>query len=366
MKRLQKLHSGLKEKELDAILIGQLENVRYLSGFTGSAGWLLITSNKAFLAVDFRYQEQAKRETTDFEVIQVKGDITKWFPEMISDLNVKRIGFEADYFPFATYHQLVQTISKNQFNFQLVATSGLVESLRVVKEPEELELILQAAKLTDAAFEYVQATIRPGMTEKELAWELEKFLREKGSESLPFEPIVASGPNSALPHAKPSERSILSGEPLLIDIGARIGGYCSDLSRTLYLGKPDKTFATVYQVVLGAQLAALAMIEANMNGKTADSLARTVIEEAGYGEAFGHGLGHGIGLAAHESPRLAADSSDLLTDGMVFTVEPGVYIPGWGGVRIEDVVVLEKGKPKGIAKAAKGLENILLGGNAYA
>ena len=357
MKRLLKLRPRLEDKELDALLLARLENIRYLSGFTGSTGWLLVTHNKAILAVDFRYQEQAKKETTDFEIVQIKGDIPTWFSGIISDLNIKRIGFEADYLPFATYHQLVQTMTKNQSNTKLVATSGLVESLRAVKEPEELGFIFEATRLTEAAFEYAQATIRPGITEKELAWELERFLRERGSESLPFDLIIASGPNSALPHAKPSERNIVAGEPILIDIGAKLSGYCSDLSRTLCLGKPDGTFTTIYQVVLGAQLTALAMIEADMDGKTADSLARTVIEEAGYGEAFGHGLGHGTGLSAHESPRLAADSSDILKDGMVFTVEPGIYIPGWGGIRIEDMVVLEGGKPKAITKVTKTLEN---------
>ncbi len=362
MKRLQQLRSRLEEKELDAVLVARLENIRYLSGFTGSTGWLLITHNKALLAVDFRYQEQTKGETTGFEIVQIKGDVPVWLPGIISDLNVKRIGFEADYLPFAVYQQLVQAIKKNQSKSQFVATSGLVESLRTIKEPEELEFILKAAKLTEAAFNYTQTIIRPGIIEKELAWELEKFLRENGSDSLPFELIVASGPNSALPHAKPSQRSILAKEPILIDIGAKANGYCSDLSRTLCLGKPDETFTTIYQVVLGAQFTALAMIEANMDGKTADGLARAVIEESGYGEAFGHGLGHGIGLAAHEPPRLAADSLDLLQDGMVFTIEPGIYIPGWGGVRIEDMVLLEKSKPKEITKAVKGFRDIVLGG----
>lgn len=355
MKRLQGLRSKLAEKELDAILVAQPENRRYLSGFTGSAGWLLITHNNAFVAVDFRYVEQAEKEVSNFEIIQIKGEGTGWFSGVVSDLNIKRIGFEADYLPFATYHQLVQ-VSRKGSNLQLVPAAGLVESLRAVKEPEELKLISEAVDLADAAFEYARATIHPGISEKELAWELERFLREKGSEILPFELIVASGPNSALPHARPTERNILSGEPVLIDIGARVGGYCSDLSRTLCLGNLDNTFTTVYQVVLGAQLTALAMIESGKDGKAADNLTRLVIDEAGYGENFGHGTGHGIGLAAHELPRLAPDSSDSLRDGMVFTVEPGIYITGWGGVRIEDLVVLEKGKPKRLTKAAKGLE----------
>ena len=191
------------------------------------------------------------------------------------------------------------------------------------------------------------------MTEKEAAWEIEKFLREKGSESLPFEVIVASGPNSALPHAKPSPRRINSGEPVIIDIGAKCGGYCSDLSRTICLGTPDDTFNKIYDTVLGAQLTALAIIKEGMTGEQVDSLARTVIEQAGYDQAFGHGLGHGLGLVPHESPRLGPNSVELLTSGMVFTIEPGIYLSGWGGVRIEDTIVMENGKARVISKARK-------------
>jgi Xaa-Pro aminopeptidase len=191
------------------------------------------------------------------------------------------------------------------------------------------------------------------MSEMEVAWEIEKFLREKGSQPLPFDLIVASGPNAALPHAKPSERIIQTGEPVIVDIGARVNGYTSDMTRTFCLGNPDDTFKKVYDTVLGAQLAALAIIKEDMSGSEADTLARTVIEEAGYKEAFGHGLGHGVGLATHEMPRLGPNSTDKLTSGMVFTVEPGIYLPGWGGVRIEDVAVIDNGKVKSISKARK-------------
>jgi len=191
------------------------------------------------------------------------------------------------------------------------------------------------------------------MSEKEVAWEIEKFLREKGSEPIPFDIIVASGSNSALPHAKPSPRTIHSGEPVVIDIGARCGGYCSDLSRTICLGTADDTFNKVYDTVVEAQLTAMAAIREGMSGGEIDNLARMVIKQAGYGEAFGHGLGHGIGLAPHELPRLGLNSLDHLADGMVFTIEPGIYLVGWGGVRIEDIVVMEGGKIRVISKARK-------------
>jgi Xaa-Pro aminopeptidase len=201
--------------------------------------------------------------------------------------------------------------------------------------------------------EHISHYIRRGMREREIAWELEKFLREKGSQSLPFEIVVASALNSALPHAKPTDRPIGGGEPIVIDIGAKIGGYNSDLTRTLFLGNPDPVFERIYHIILEAQRAALEGIREGMSGEEADALSREVIERAGFGSAFGHGLGHGIGLAPHENPRLGLGSSHILSEGMVFTIEPGIYLPDWGGVRVEDVVVLEKGRLKVLSQSEK-------------
>jgi Xaa-Pro aminopeptidase len=351
--RLQKLRHNLAQKELDVLLVSQPENRRYLSGFTGSTGWLLISHSNACLAVDFRYVEQAKKEAPGFDVVHIKGDIINWLPALVSDSGCKKVGFEAGQISVALYQQLCKTISDACYKFQLIPATNLVESLRAVKEPEELKLITEAVKLADAAFDHAKSVLRPGVTEKEIAWGLEKFLREKGSDAVPFDIIVASGHNAALPHAKPSEQMILKNVPVVIDLGARVNGYCSDLSRTFLLGDGDKTFSKIYDIVLGAQLTALATIRTGMNGEQADRLARMVIEQANYGDAFGHGLGHGVGLEAHESPRLGPNSSDLLIDGMVFTIEPGIYIAGWGGVRIEDTVVMENGKVKTLTSADK-------------
>ena len=251
------------------------------------------------------------------------------------------------------YRQLSDILNETESRLQLVPVEGLVESLRATKEPEEIELITKAVELTDKAFEYIKDMVHIGMSEKEVAWEIEKFVRENGSQSIPYDIVVASGPNSALPHAKPAQRQINSGEPVLIDMGARFGGYSSDLSRTICIGVPDNTFNKVYDTVLGAQLAAITIIKEGMSGDEADSLARTVIEQAGYGEAFGHALGHGVGLAPHEQPRLGPNSTGLLTSGTVFTIEPGIYLAGWGGVRIEDLVVMENGKIRVMSKAQK-------------
>jgi Xaa-Pro aminopeptidase len=353
IKRLQKLRAWIAEKGLDALLISQPENLRYLSGFTDSSGWLLISGQNAILATDFIRVEQAKAESPGFEIIQIKQELHDWLPGLISDLGWHKLGFEANLISYDGYHKLSEAIKTKQINLELVATTGTVEQLRSTKEPEELKSITKAIELADAVFEQAKAMIRPGITEREIAWEIEKNLRQKGSEGIPFEIIVASGRNSALPHARPTEKTIRSGEPVLIDMGARIGGYCSDLSRTLFLGKADKTFQEIYNIVLKAQTTAIERIESDMDASQADQLARIVIEQAGYGDAFGHGLGHGVGLAVHEFPRLGLSSSDSLADGIVFTIEPGIYLVGQGGVRIEDMVVLKNGKARVLTRASK-------------
>ncbi len=352
--RLQKLRQKLAEKDIDAIFISQPENRYYLSGFDGSAGFLLITAKETILATDFRYIEQVKRQAPDYKIFQITSDVVNQFPELVAGLSLQKLGFEARHITFAMYRQLNDKIGKMQPPPKLVPLDEVVESLRVVKEPEEIEFITRAAEISDSAFQHIDDLIRVGMTEREVAWEVEKFLRENGSQAMPFDMIVASGLNSALPHAKPSLRTIQSGEPVLFDIGAKVDGYSSDLSRTICLGAPDDTFKKVYDTVLGAQLTALAIIKESMTGEQGDSLARTVIKEAGYAEAFGHASGHGVGLASHESPRLGPGSAETLTSGMVFTVEPGIYLPGWGGIRIEDLVVMENGKARVISKARKG------------
>ncbi|MFO7996144.1 MAG: Xaa-Pro peptidase family protein [Dehalococcoidia bacterium] len=355
IERLQKLRTSVVEKGLDGLLVSRPENLRYLSGFTGSPGLLFISGQHAILATDFRYVQQARGESSGFEIIQTKRELRDWFPGLVSDLGWHKLGFEADYVSYDGHQQFRRAIETRQVNVELVPTSGLVEHLRSMKEPEELRLINKAVALADAAFEQAKAVIRAGVTEKEAAWEIEKFLRQEGSEGTPFEIIVAAGSNSALPHARPTERTICAGEPILLDMGARISGYCSDLSRTLFLGETDKTMREIYDIVLKAQTAAVEGVRSGMKASQADKLARSVIEQAGYGEDFGHGLGHGVGLAVHEFPALGPASSDSLADGMVFTMEPGIYLAGQGGVRIEDMVVLENGKARVLSRVEKGL-----------
>ncbi len=328
----------------------------YLSGFDGSAGYLLVTPEAAVLATDFRYIEQAKAQAPEYEVFEITGGVPEWFPRLVAGLSPGRLGFEAGHITLAQYRELSGVPDKAKPWLSLVPVDGLVESLRAIKEPEEIELITRAVEISDKAIEYIAGRIQAGMTEKEIAWELERFMREHGSQSMPFDIIVASGPNAALPHARPSERKIRTQEPVVIDMGARVGGYCSDLSRTIFLDMPpykEDICNRVYDTVLGAQLAAIAMIEEGMTGEEADRLPRMMIQDAGFGKAFGHSLGHGIGLVPHEQPRLGPRSTDILTSGMVFSIEPGIYLSGWGGVRTEDLVVMENGKARVLSRARK-------------
>ena len=349
IRRLNKIRQKISENGLDALFVSQAENRRYLSGFTGSAGYLFVTQSDAVLATDFRYIEQGQEQAPEFKIFQTQGAISKWFNELISSFDIKKIGFDANDISFATYRSITAGITGKE----LIPTEGLIESLRAIKDDDELALMIKAIAVCDAAFEKVSDGMEIGMTEAEVAWGLEKTIRENGSGVLPFNIIVASGPNAAQPHHQPGSRPIAAGEPVIIDMGASIDGYTSDLSRTVCLGKQDNKFGKIYDLVLGAQLTAIATMESGMTGDTADRLARTVIDQGGYGDNFGHGLGHGVGLATHEAPRVGKESKDILVDSMVFTIEPGIYIPRWGGVRIEDMVVLKQGRAQVLTKAHK-------------
>ena len=353
MQRLQNLRSKLLPDGPDGLLIGSSPNRRYITGFRGSAGWLLATATGACLAVDFRYVEQARQETAGFEILHITGDLQSWLPGLAAKMGVSRLGIEADHLAYSTYQSIAGTAKTASRPFKVLPVNNMVESLRAVKDAAELDAVEKACRTADDAISKLASRLKAGATEKQVAWELESLLRQKGSETLPFEIIVASGSNAALPHAQPSDRAIGAGETVIIDFGARCGGYCSDITRTFMIGEGTEKFNTVYNIVLGAQMTALSLIEKGMAARSADALARGMIEKAGYGEFFGHGLGHGIGLETHESPRIGALSEDVLQDGMVFTVEPGIYLPGWGGVRIEDTVTITDGKLRKLTHAAK-------------
>ena len=339
--RLGKLRSGIDELGLDAILVSKPENRRYLSGFTGSAGYLLVTANEALLATDFRYVEQAKNQATNFEIVR-STDRWSWLKTILDRLNTIRIGVEADHMSISINQQLISTFKDVPHGEKpvFVPTNSIIETQRTIKDPNEIRGIKTAIEIADTAMMKVTSTIHEGQTEKEVAWNLEKTMRELGADGPSFDTIVASGPNGAMPHHRPSDRTILRGDPIVIDMGAQVNGYCSDITRTICIGDPSETFHKVYDTVLGAQLTAIELIKPGVSGEEADSYARDVINASPYAETFGHSLGHGVGLAVHELPTLGPKSAQVLEKDMVFTIEPGIYISGWGGVRIEDMVLL--------------------------
>jgi Xaa-Pro aminopeptidase len=364
--RIAKLRARLAERGLDALFVSAPAedihhtlgaNRRYLSGFSGSMGHLLITLDTAFIAVDFRYFEQAEREAPEYTLWKAVGGMKAWLPQLAGEARLagKKLGFESGGITHAMYSAVRDALAElpEADRPQLIPTDGLVEELRALKEPEELEALRRAVELGDAAFQDVAARIEPGWTEKQVAWEIEKYAREHGAEGLSFPTIVAAGPWGAMPHAQPRDHVIEAGDGVVIDMGVSLDGYASDLTRTVFVGEPDDQFKKIYDIVLAAQLTAEELVHSGMTGSDAHNIAHKVIEAAGYGESFGHGLGHGVGLQVHESPRVGGTSEDVLQDGMVITVEPGIYLPGWGGIRIEDMGYLKDGKYVNFTTAPK-------------
>ena len=354
--RIERLREALGENEIDAMLVSSPENRRYLSGFTGSAGYLLISEAAQVLVTDFRYTEQAEGQAPGYKVERMTaGQGWKWLPELAHDAGIRRVGFEASDVSVATHSAFRKAISEHEESTgpDLVETSELVDKMRAVKDRDELEILTKAVEVTDQALESVAATVEPGVTEGEIAWELEKSMREQGAEGLAFETIVAAGPNGALPHHLADETPLQEGQAVVIDMGAKYDGYCADLTRTIVVGEPDDKFAEVYNKVLEAQIEAEERVRPGMTGQEVDAISRDIIAEAGYGDNFGHSLGHGVGLAVHEYPRVGPTGEDAIEDGMVFTVEPGIYLSGWGGVRIEDIVVMENGRARVLSRAPK-------------
>jgi Xaa-Pro aminopeptidase len=334
--RLKRLRQAMKEKEIEALLITNPLNRRYLSGFTGTAGYLLISETAAYLLTDGRYTEQAKNQATQFEVISRSERVLETVADLLQQERVSTLGFESDHLTVAEYQQLKTAIAP-------VATKHvrqLVEELRMIKDEQEIECIKRAIRVVDEVFVELLAEIAPGMTEHHVATRMEYLMREKGASGSSFDTIVASGVRSALPHGVASEKMLANGELVTLDFGCYVDGYTSDLTRTFVLGTSHAKQREIYDIVLESQQKTIAALRPGMTGREADQIARRVIEEAGYGEAFAHGLGHGIGLDIHEEPSLRRSSEQVLQPGMVVTIEPGIYLPGFGGVRIEDDVLI--------------------------
>jgi Xaa-Pro aminopeptidase len=347
--RMERLVAALESQGLPAMLVSAPENRRYLSGFTGSAGVLIITSRAARLATDFRYYEQVREQAPDFELVPVPQQMPRVLAAELAALGVTRVGFESQDLTVDTYNQWSAAMP----GVELLPTSGIVEELRAIKEPDELAAIERAVKVSDDAITHIMNTIRPGMTERDVTWELEVHMRTHGAEALAFATIAAAGPRSAMSHAVPTDRPIQAGEPMVIDMGARVDGYLSDITRSFCVGHASDQYLEIWDVVLQAQLAAERGIRAGMTGIEADALARSPIYAAGYEGKFGHGLGHGVGLAIHEEPRASFLATARLPAGMVLTVEPGIYLPDWGGIRTEDMIVVGVEASRVVTQAPK-------------
>ncbi|WP_347862769.1 Xaa-Pro peptidase family protein [Salimicrobium sp. PL1-032A] len=339
MNHLERIRESMDNENIDGLLIMSDKNRRYITGFTGTSGAVLITATSAKLVTDFRYVEQANDQVEGFEIVEHKGPISKEIAEQFQKEEAKRIGFEKDHMTYGIYESF-----NTMIDGEMVPVSGMIEDLRLIKTSEEISVLKDAAKIADDAFNHILSFIKPGVREIDVSNELEFFMRKQGATSSSFDIIVASGYRSALPHGVASEKTIESGELVTLDFGALYKGYCSDITRTIAVGDISEKQKEIYATVLEAQKAGMTGLKAGMTGKEADALTRDVIKEKGYGEYFGHSTGHGIGLDVHEGPGLSHRSDVELKPGMVVTVEPGIYVQGVGGCRIEDdTVITENG-----------------------
>ncbi|MBR92464.1 MAG: aminopeptidase [Dehalococcoidia bacterium] len=351
-KRIKNIRNYLSEKKLDGIIISNEENRFYFSGLRSSAGFLFITMNDLYLFTDFRYTELASSEAPGWNIQKITSRLG-WLPEIIKKLRVSNVGFESEFITVNTFNLIKDTINSSDVEVTLIPTTDIVLTLRAVKDEEEIKLITKAIEIGDKAFEYTEKNIEIGMTEKEVAWIFEKSVREQNAESISFDTIVASGKNAARPHHATGDSKIEANSTIIIDCGAKYNGYCSDLTRTIVIGDAEEKIKNIYDIVHMAQLSAIDLVKVGMTGEECDSIARKIISEAGYGDFFGHSLGHGIGLDVHENPNVGPRSKYIIQNNMPFTVEPGIYLQGWGGVRIEDIVIIIDNKTQVISKAKK-------------
>ncbi len=340
MIKYEKVKALLEDKNLDALLIMSDYNRRYLTGFTGSSGAVIITKDEKYLISDFRYNAQGREQAKDFEfVLQDKG-LLDFIMEFLESKAIESVGFEGEHVNFNTFDRLDST-------FDLIPLTGEIEKIRMFKTPEEVDLVKRACSIADETYEYILKYIKPGMSELEVKNEIENYMRKLGAEGSSFDIIVASGWRGALPHGTASEKNIESGEMVTLDFGAYYKGYASDITRSFGVGSVSPEMERIHEIVLKSQLASLDAVKPGMTGREADKIARDIIAENGYGENFGHSLGHGLGLEVHEIPGLSKSSQIKLANDMIVTVEPGIYVDDVGGVRIEDdCLVTENGLEK--------------------
>ena len=335
MLRVEKLRKKMQEENLDSFLITSPYNLRYLTNFTGTTGLAVITLEKAFFITDFRYTEQAAAQAQGFEIIKNVGPIFEEVAELDKKEGLRELGFEETTVSFLEYSVLEEIIDA-----QLIPISGMIEELREIKDEEEIAIIEKACSIADLAYDHILKMIQPGMTEIEVANQLDFYMRSLGASGVSFETIVASGLRSAMPHGVASKKIIEQGDLITIDFGCYYEGYVSDMTRTFAIGDPGEQLKEIYQIVLEAQLAVLEVAKPGVTGKQLDAVARDYITKHGYGEAFGHSTGHGIGLEIHEGPNVSVRAEKQFVPGNIITDEPGIYLPGIGGVRIEDDLLI--------------------------
>jgi len=334
--RLAGLVKATAELGADAFLVTNLHNVSYLTGFTGSSGFVLVTAKKAVFITDFRYKSQSAEEVQGFEIVIQKGRWTEDVASLAAGLGVHRLAFEVRGVNLETHTALAKLLT----GVELVPSKDAVEKLRLIKDEDEVRRIVEAVKRAERGFTENLSRVSPGMVERETALGLEFNIRDSGSLRVPFDIIVASGDRAALPHGIASEKEMKEGETVVIDFGGEAYGYQSDMTRSGVLGEPDRKQAEIYDIVAEAQRRAIEAVRPGVACKEVDLAARGYIASKGYGDYFGHGLGHGVGLEVHEAPGISPMGDEVVQEGMVFTIEPGIYIPGWGGFRIEDMVLV--------------------------
>lgn len=349
--RLAKLRERLATDGLDAILISKPENQAYLSGFTGSNGLLLISAAEALLFTDFRYAEQAAKQAPAFKVEMPEGSLIGAAAQVIEGAKLGKVGFESDFLTWDSFNAYTKVITANA----LVAAGGLVEDLRMIKDEAELEVMRKAAQIADEAFATILPLIKAGAREWDLAVELQYQMMKRGATGVSFDTIVASGVRSSMPHGRASAKIIEQGDLVTFDFGALYQGYCSDMTRTVMVGEPTAEQRRIYEIVLAAEKRGLAACKPGITGNDLDAVCRDYILEHGYGPEFGHSTGHGVGRYIHEGPRLRKGSNQVLQPGMIVTIEPGIYIPDWGGVRIEDMVLVTETGCEPFTKTTKDL-----------
>lgn len=337
-KRITKLIDNFPKEGIDTLLVTGIANVRYLSGYRGEDASLLLSKRKRFLVTDSRYELQAKMDTRNFEIRLVNGSYFQLISDLAKETKTARLGFEYTHLPYGQYDQ----IKKLPVGAELVPVFKLVEGLRMIKDADEVELIKDSISVLREAVFYFESILRPQMTESALVAEMEYFVKARSQERAPFGIIVASGSNSALPHARPTARAIKPKDKVLLDLGVDLDGYKSDLTRMFFLGKIDTRSRKIYNIVKEAQRRSIKAIRPGVDISDIDRIARSFICRKGFGDFFGHALGHGVGLEVHEAPAASNKSHTVLKAGMVFTVEPAVYLPNWGGIRIEDMVLVTR------------------------